>query len=158
MRRCARTEEIDLSPHFKFGPALADSLRRPGPIHLEVLEEHHVGETVLRALGEVDLMTAPRLAAHLDSVVRRGHDDVVMDLTGTEFLDSAGLYVLLNAQRRLARRSRRLKVICGRGPVRQVIELARLVETLNVADPEQAPPQATENPPHHAQTPSPTRR
>ena len=78
-------------------------------------------------------MTAPRLASRLDTILRAREGDVVVDLSETEFLDSAGLHVLLNARRRLTRRSRTLRVLCGPGPVRRVIELARLIETLNVS-------------------------
>ena len=124
-----------MSPSSKPSPVLADYLRPRGPIHLELTTEDHEGDTVIRPSGEVDVMTAPKLAACLDSVVRQGRGDVTLDLTETEFLDSAGLHVLLNAQRRLTRRSRKLRVICGAGQVRQVIELARLVETLNVVEP-----------------------
>jgi anti-anti-sigma factor len=60
--------------------------------------------------------------------------DIVLDLNDTLFIDSAGLHVLLNTQRRLTRRNRKLRVICGSGPVRRVIELARLVDTLNVSE------------------------
>ena len=133
----SRSEETHLTtPSSETSPVLADALRPPGPVHLELFEEDHEGETLLRAEGEVDVMTAPKLSARLGALVRRGRGDVVLDLTATEFIDSAGLHVLLNVQRRLTRRSRALRVICGTSQVRQVIELARLVETLNVTDPE----------------------
>lgn len=115
---------------------LGDSLRPRGPFLLELSEEVEGDRTLIRARGEVDVVTAPKLAGRLDTILRGDGRDVVVDLSGTEFLDSAGLHVLLNAQRRLTRRSRRLRVVCGPGPVRQVIELARLIETLGVNDPE----------------------
>lgn len=115
---------------------LAASLRPRGPVHLDLLEQEDADETIVRARGEVDVITAPRLAARLDAVMRGQSGNVTIDLEETEFLDSAGLHVLLNAQRRLARRSRQLRVLCPPGPVRHVIELARLLETLNVTDPE----------------------
>ena len=117
----------------KTSPALADSLRPRGPVHLEVSEEARPGETVLRAIGEVDVMTVQTLADSLSAAVRQTEGDVVVDLSETTFLDSTGLHVLLGWQRRLAQRSRSLRVICGQGPVRQVIETARLVETLHVS-------------------------
>jgi anti-sigma B factor antagonist len=114
---------------------LADSLRPRGPVQLDVTLESGPDRTVVRASGEVDVMTAPRLSAELDAILRGQKGDVVVDLSETTFLDSAGLHVLLNAARRLTRRSRRLEVVCGPGPVRHVIELARLGETLNLAGP-----------------------
>jgi anti-sigma B factor antagonist len=77
-------------------------------------------------------MTAPRLATRLDDIVRRRDGDVVLDLTETEFIDSLGLHALLTVQRRLMRRSRTLTVVCGPGPARRAIELARLTDALNV--------------------------
>jgi anti-anti-sigma factor len=82
--------------------------------------------------GELDVLTAPRLAAHLDRFVRTGSGSVVADLRETVFMDSAGLYVLLNAQRRLARQSRRFAVVAPPGPVRRVIELSRVQSVLGV--------------------------
>jgi anti-anti-sigma factor len=49
-------------------------------------------------------------------------------------MDSAGLQLLLATQRRLRRDSRRLTVMCEEGPVRRVIEMARLEETLGLTE------------------------
>ena len=114
---------------------IADSLRPRGPFRLELSEEDEGDRTLIRARGEVDVVTAQKLARRLDTIVRSGRGDVVVDLSDTEFLDSAGLHVLLKAQRRLTRRARALRVVCPAGPVRSVIELARLIETLDVTDP-----------------------
>ena len=86
---------------------------------------------VIRVEGELDLLTAPKLAARLDGVIRASAMSVVLDLRDVEFMDSAGLQILLNIRRRLVRTSRSLSVICD-GPVRQVIEFARLAGTLGV--------------------------
>jgi anti-anti-sigma factor len=82
--------------------------------------------------GEVDLLTAPRLTTLLDNLIRRGQGDVVIDLSDAGFIDSLGLHALLNIHRRLLRQSRSLTVICGGGPVRHAIELARLDEAFGV--------------------------
>jgi anti-sigma B factor antagonist len=132
----SRTESRDHRGKGPLGTRLAASLRPRGPFLLELSEEEEGERTLIRARGEVDLVTAPRLASRLDTILRSGRGDVVIDLSETEFLDSAGLHVLLNAQRRLTRRSRVLRVLCAPGAVRHVIELARLIETLNVTDPE----------------------
>jgi anti-sigma B factor antagonist len=107
-------------------------LRPRGPVQLDLAQADHEGETLLQAHGEVDILTAPKLAATLDHIVRTGDGDVAVDLTETVFIDSAGLHVLLNTQRRLTRQDRRFRIICGPGPVRRVIEMARLLEALNV--------------------------
>jgi anti-sigma B factor antagonist len=88
--------------------------------------------TVLELEGELDLLTAGRLGTELDREVRQGEGDVVVDLRHADFVDSAGLHILLNAQRRLTRRSRSLGVVCAPGPVRRTFELAKLTDTLGV--------------------------
>jgi anti-sigma B factor antagonist len=89
---------------------------------------------VLEAKGEVDLLTGPQLAAHLNAAVGRKHGNVIVDLRNVDFADSVCLKILLNAQIRLTRQSRRLVVLCGEGPVRRLIELTRLLDTLGVID------------------------
>jgi anti-anti-sigma factor len=76
--------------------------------------------------------TAPTLATRLNDPIRRGRGNIVIDLSEAGFIDSLGLHALLNLQRRLSRRSRSLAVICGDGPVRRAIELARLENALGV--------------------------
>lgn len=82
--------------------------------------------------GELDILTAPKLAARLNGVIRGSTTDVVLDLRDVQFVDSAGLQLLLHTRRRLLRASRSLSVICDDGPVRRMIELGRLTETLGV--------------------------
>jgi anti-anti-sigma factor len=87
---------------------------------------------VVEVQGEFDVLTTPRLGTALDELIRTRTEDVVVDLRKTSFLDSMGLHILLNGLRRLTRQSRGFAVICAPGPVRQVIEVARLVDTLGV--------------------------
>lgn len=111
---------------------LRRALRPRGPVQFALSERTQPGVTVMHVDGELDILTAPRLSAELDVIIRRRAGDVVLDLRDALFIDSAGLHVLLNAHRRLTRASRRMSVVCGDGPVSRVIELARLVETLGV--------------------------
>lgn len=113
-------------------PPLRRALRPPGPVQFGISEHKHSDATVLHVDGELDILTAPKLSAELDVIIRKYAGDVVIDLSDVLFIDSAGLHILLSAHRRLTRASRRMSVICGDGPVRRVIELARLTDTLGV--------------------------
>lgn len=109
------------------------SLRPRGAVSLSLKRRLDPDVAVLELGGEVDLLTAARLASGLDDEIRHGDRDVVVDLRDVEFIDSAGLHVLLGAQRRLARQGRDLGIICPPGPVLRVFELSRLLDTLNIA-------------------------
>jgi anti-sigma B factor antagonist len=56
-----------------------------------------VGVAVITVIGEVDLLTLPRLHAELDNVLAAGADAVVLDLTHVTFLSSGGLAELVRA-------------------------------------------------------------
>jgi anti-sigma B factor antagonist len=111
---------------------LRDALRPAGPPRVGFSARHAPGEVVVQVEGELDVLTAPRLAAELNTVIRTTPGGLVLDLRRVEFIDSAGLQLLLNVRRRLDRVSRTLAVVCDEGPVRRVIDLARLTETLGV--------------------------
>jgi anti-sigma B factor antagonist len=111
---------------------LGGSLRPRGPIQLALTTRRTSEATVVTVIGQLDLLTARKLTPQLDDIVRRRSGDAVIDLRQAEFVDSFGLTVLLNTQRRLARQGRTLTVICGEGPVRRAIEFARLLEPLGV--------------------------
>jgi anti-anti-sigma factor len=53
------------------------------------------GNPVLAVTGEIDMSNSADLADALDAVLRHGVRPVLVDLSGVEYLDSAGLTVLL---------------------------------------------------------------
>ena len=111
---------------------LREALRPPGPVQFAAREQRIAGLLTVTVEGELDLLTAPKLVALVAQLVRSDPADVILDLVETQFIDSAGLAILLNLQRRLERRGRRLRVVCDEGPVRRVIEMARLEEALGM--------------------------
>ena len=113
------------------GP-LRRALRPSGPVRFHLSERQQPGATMVHVDGELDILTAPKLGAQLDGIVRKGAGDVVLDLRDAVFIDSAGLHIPADRPPPVTRVRRRLAVICAEGPVRRVIELARLVETLGV--------------------------
>jgi anti-sigma B factor antagonist len=90
------------------------------------------GVDVLLVEGELDIATAPRLLNVLNKAVQAPLHSLVVDLSKVGFMDSTGLALLINAHRRLTRRSRGFAVVCPAGPLRKVFEITDMVETLNV--------------------------
>ncbi len=114
------------------GLALAHALRPRGPVHLALSSRLAEGVTIIEVVGELDVLTAYRLGAEIDQIVRRQTGDVVVDLRATGFVDSVGLQLLVTIKRRLSRRQRALAIVCDPGSVRRMIEQARLLNALGV--------------------------
>jgi anti-sigma B factor antagonist len=82
--------------------------------------------------GELDIATAPRLISVLNSAVQEALRSLVIDLSDVDFMDSTGLALLINAHRRLTRRSKGFAVVCPPGPLLRVFEVTDMVDTLHV--------------------------
>lgn len=56
--------------------------------------------------GRIDSSTSPDLQMALNSVIEDGNYKLVLDLTQVDFISSAGLWVLVNAQKKCKRFNR----------------------------------------------------
>lgn len=92
------------------------------------------GIPMLRVHGEIDLYTAPEFERALDEGVKRAGDILIVDLTQTSYLDSAGLSALLAAYKALDRREAMLYVIADpyRPGIRRVLEITRIDTLIQV--------------------------
>lgn len=82
--------------------------------------------------GELDLVTAPVLARHLDGAVAGGRDLVEVDLEGVTFMDVRGVNVLIDARTALAVDGRRLAVHAPSDAVRRTLRFCGVEAALLV--------------------------
>lgn len=61
---------------------------------------------VVKVVGRVDSATAPQFAESLQSITDQGHFKLVLDFSELDFISSAGLRVLINAQKTCKRYNR----------------------------------------------------
>lgn len=95
------------------------------------------GRVWVTAAGELDLVAAPDLEHELRRIIGSGSDaEIVLDLRAVPFVDSSGLRAVLLGATQARDAGRRLAVLTGDGQVRRTIELARVDEHLELADPE----------------------
>jgi anti-sigma B factor antagonist len=102
--------------------------------NLEVNEAPLGDARLIDARGEIDHVSTTLVADALRRATVEGSGPVVLDLTETTFIDSAGISTLLNGLRRLTRLRRKLVVVCPPGPARRVFELLGLVGTFEIVD------------------------
>jgi anti-sigma B factor antagonist len=87
---------------------------------------------VIAVSGEIHVSTAPEFSRRLEGAIARGKTAVVLDLTGTEFIDSTGLSVLLNGLRRVTRQRGRMALVCTNPTVLRLFEVTRLDSTFDI--------------------------
>jgi anti-sigma B factor antagonist len=85
---------------------------------------------VLELHGELDLAGAPALAREIERAESGDLGVLVLDLAGLEFLDSAGLRVILAAQERANDSSRAFAVTPGPAQVQRLLEIAGVADHL----------------------------
>ena len=103
----------------------------------ELTVQRYDSVATLVVSGELDLATVPRLSA---AVAEHGDAKVlVLDMTATTFIDSAGVRAMLQAHHRSARSGSRLVVVAGDGAVRRVLELCQLDGRLTIVSDHPAP-------------------
>jgi anti-anti-sigma factor len=86
---------------------------------------------VVTTAGEIDLTNAEGLRDTLLSALNSGALGLVVDLTATTFLDSAGVTALVRASRRAAATEATLRLAVTAAPVLRVLNLVgidRLIE------------------------------
>ena len=60
----------------------------------------------IKVTGRIDSSTAPRLAQAFESLNEAGQFKIVLDMSGVDFISSAGLRVLISAQKTCKRWNR----------------------------------------------------
>ena len=94
-------------------------------------EEGRVTETVV---GEVDTFTAPVLRSSLDTQLEQSPRELVIDLSGVQFLGSAGLAVLVETQKAARSREVDLRLIATTRAVTRPLEVTGLIDLFTIAD------------------------
>jgi anti-sigma B factor antagonist len=82
------------------------------------------GALRLAVAGELDLYTVPQLQQALDKSYELPREALILDLQYLDFIDSAGLALLIDAQRRLGKDRALMLLVSTEGQVRQVFELS----------------------------------
>lgn len=99
---------------------------------IETVVRHEDDRVLVDVRGEVDILTAPQLAAVLEPEVTAGKSDVVVDLGELEFIDASGLHVLQRAHQQALRRGRRLVLRSPPRILTRILEVTALHRFFNI--------------------------
>jgi anti-sigma B factor antagonist len=102
--------------------------------HVTVTTTEARGCTVLAVAGELDIYTAPRLGDAISGLLREGDHNLVIDLTGVDFLDSTALGVLVGAFKKIKACDGSLELVCNQGRALKIFRLTGLTRVFVIHD------------------------
>jgi anti-sigma B factor antagonist len=103
----------------------------PQPFAVDV--RHVKGRSVVALTGELDLATAPELRERLGLLSEEGENEVTLDLTDLDFVDSTGLSVFVMAFNRAQAGGGSLIIRNPSSPVMRIFEITGLTSVFTIA-------------------------
>jgi anti-sigma B factor antagonist len=102
---------------------------------LRIAHETIGSALVVHVAGEIDLVTAPELQAQLDKVCAQARPPqiVVADLSAVGFMGSAGLTVLIDADKRCRAQLVRLRIVATNPATIRPLQVTGLDRVLDLA-------------------------
>lgn len=102
---------------------------------MEVTTEQFKRCDLVKATGRIDSKTAPQLANAFESITEDNRFKIVFDMSGVEFLSSAGLRVLINVQKACKRWNRGELVLANVSQrIQETLDLAGFVPLFRFSD------------------------
>jgi anti-sigma B factor antagonist len=91
---------------------------------LQLSERNEQGWSVVTAKGRLDSVTVGRFAEVCSAWIDAANANVVLDLSGLDYVSSAGLSSILDAAKRVQKRNGRLVVSGLKGLVKEVFAIS----------------------------------
>jgi anti-sigma B factor antagonist len=105
----------------------------PGPAeHLRIDVRSRPDRVVLELHGELDLLGVPMLQEELEKLEAQAPGIIVLDLQDLQFVDSAGLRVILAAHQGAQEQGRELALTRGTEQVQRLFAVAGVSEHLRI--------------------------
>ena len=99
---------------------------------MKVEQERVGGKLTFRIEDEINAVTAPELKSVLDSSVDDDVTELVFDVTDVEYISSAGLRVLLEAQNKADERECSMEVKGVNDAIMEILEMTGFTFIMNV--------------------------
>ena len=95
---------------------------------MQINKTQEGNKLVLAPVGRVDTITSPELEA---AIVLDGVEELVFDLSSVDYISSAGLRVLLSAQKKMAGKS--MKIANAKPAVKEVFDITGFTDIFTFA-------------------------
>lgn len=84
--------------------------------------------------GEIDFSVTPKVRGELMRLIEAGSQEIVLDLSGLDYIDSSGLALLIEARKILLESGRALRIAAISSQVRKLFNLTQLGELFGLPD------------------------
>jgi anti-anti-sigma factor len=99
---------------------------------MEIIEQDQDGVTVLSFSGSLDTLTSPEAMETLETCAAEGKNQIVADLSGVDFISSAGLRVILSAMKQTRKEGGDFRLAALPEGVHKVIAMAGFTSILKL--------------------------
>ena len=93
---------------------------------MKIEVKHEKDVTIVAVNGSVDALTAPDLARAIVDEIAKGRANLVVDLTGVEFMSSAGLRTLIGAVKESRSQGGDLRIASTNPGIDKVLKMSGL--------------------------------
>lgn len=101
-------------------------------LNVDIHTEQAGHTLVFKLRGSLDIATAPSVRAAMTEAAEKNKQDVVVDLTQVEFLDSTGLGALIGAHKRAVEHGGTLRLVVSDGQILRLLNITGLIRVLGV--------------------------
>jgi anti-sigma B factor antagonist len=96
-------------------------------VDLDIIEDASERRTIVKLCGELDISSAPDLRDQLLAILsRRTPAHLILDLAKLQFIDSSGIAVFVNTERRARLLGCTVVLIAPQAPVSRVLQICGL--------------------------------
>lgn len=97
------------------------------------IELERTGDIMLMILtGQIDNYTSEEITKIINEYINEGNLKIIIDLNNVDYLDSAGLSVLISSKIRLSKRKGDLRLVGLKGRAKEIFNLANLAQMFNI--------------------------
>ena len=103
---------------------------------LKIIAEDVQNKAVLRLSGRIDTPNAPILEKKMHALIESGQKVVLLDMSGVDYLSSAGLRIFLSATKELKTRGGHFGLFNVQEDVMEIIKMAGFNKIIKLFDDE----------------------
>jgi anti-sigma B factor antagonist len=103
-------------------------------VALRAFVDEKKGVPIVELQGEIDLSTSAIFKETVYKVIESGKKDIVINLSGLEFMDSTGLGVLVAALKKTSMEGGSIRLVCNKRSIKKVFIITGLDKVFSIYD------------------------